>query len=142
MLWVTLGIAGTAGDLTVENNTFTNANQGIRFFSINAAGLGPVTIDNNTLEGLRQGIVADSDGDLNNISVTNNTLTDNEEGIRVKQEGLSISGNTFSNAGAFTAFVIDETGAYLLNDILTGNTFTPNAEVGTTGGFDAIVEAP
>lgn len=115
-------ITGASGDANVQFNSLIDANQGVRFFAISASGLGPVTIDGNDLVGLGQGIVADQTGDLNNVTVTNNAFTDIEEGIRVLQDGLSISGNTFNNTGAFTAFVIDDNAAYILyilNAVLT-----------------------
>lgn len=135
---IALIVAGSSGNLTIGNNTFTNANQGIRFYAISAAGLGPVTIDSNTLTGNRQGIVVDASGDLNNVTVTGNTISNSEEGIRLGQAGLSISANAFESAT--TAYVIDPSTSYDLTAILNDNTFTPAAVVGDVGGTPAIVQ--
>ncbi|AEV32831.1 nitrous oxidase accessory protein [Owenweeksia hongkongensis DSM 17368] len=79
-----LQLAGTCGNVTIENNSISNTNTGngsdkgaIRLYG--TAFTGPITIQNNNLTNSYNGVAVKNGEDLTgqNITITNNNLTGN-----------------------------------------------------------------
>ena len=97
--------------------------EGILVADYAGAAQDSVSVMDNTVEGFLEGIRIGKPGQtLTNISVTGNTLQDNETGIRVRSSGggTVITGNTFTNNDVQLKDESDESD---IAAILSSNTF-------------------
>ncbi|HET9027446.1 MAG TPA: hypothetical protein VFN07_07985, partial [Trueperaceae bacterium] len=67
--------------------------------------------------------------DTGGQNVTGNTFTNNVEGVGLGAAGNSVTGNTFGAGHA--SYVTDYTGSYDLSALMSANSFSPAATVGT-----------
>lgn len=141
-IYLAAGATGT----TISNNVVTGAGSGRGV--INAMG-GPISaaISGNHFEHLTTGAFAQGGAtytvsanlfsnneagvgtDTGGQSVTGNTFTNNAEGVGLGAAGNTVTGNTFGAGHA--SYVTDYTGSYDLSALLSANTFSPAATVGT-----------
>ena len=125
-----MNYSALASNVTIENNTVTNAGNGVRISAGNSTYI------------------------VQNVTIKNNLLEENNKGINVQTvalDGVTITGNTIRNSydvidGEDTEFGMgirfSDESATVTNAFISGNTFSDNETYQVFGHVGALIDVP